>query len=416
MSASRLWNCAAVLALAAGAILFASGCNFDPFAIAVGYNPEIRVKGYVVECEPQSMTLQLYELQRNEDTSSPWDPDQRVPLDSPINGKPCSQSTDLQNRPFSLGQALNAGLLASASFQSSAKADASPASGSSLIDTFPTLIPLLFSPIFPATDAAKATRSCPPTLHSYLVNHTQGTVTSFQVCPLATKTEISVQSNPLQLAVTPDGSTLLVTSYDSAVTFIDTSTDKVTFVLPTPGYYPQGIAITPDGTRAYVTDYDLVNQRLLVIDIPNRKLLPAIPLPTAYPRVVAITPDGSQAWVNYWQSSYITIVDLLSQTVAETLNFGAPISQGMVFNPQGTKALVLADPGLVLVIDTATLTQMAQIPVGPYPSDIVLGPEGEAFVNSSTQDGIWVVNWVKNKLSAAPQNPTPGGSMGLLVY
>jgi YVTN family beta-propeller protein len=229
--------------------------------------------------------------------------------------------------------------------------------------------------------------------------------------------EIPVPLDPLQLGLTPDGSTVLVSDNDSAVTFIDTATDKVTFTLNTPGYYPSGIAVSPDGMRAYVTNYDEVNQCLLVIDIPNRRMLSTIPLPLVYPRVVVITPDGSQAWVNYWTGNQISVVDLLSGTVSANLNIGPPIATGMAFNPAGTKAFVAADPNLLLVIDTASLTKLAQLTVGPGPVDVVASPNGHLiFVNSSTQNGTWVVDAVKNTLIGAPANPTQGGSMGLTIF
>jgi YVTN family beta-propeller protein len=362
----------------------------------------------------------LYQSQTG-GTDSPSFYDQ--PIGSPINGKSCSISTDFQNRPLSLSDAVQHGLTSNPApsnrVQNPRPAPAAAAAASSsLLNTFPFLAPLAFPPLFPLSDAGKLVPNCPASLGAYLVNHLDGTVTSVGLCPqLHVNAEIVVQSNPLQVAVTPDGSTALVTSYDSAVTFIDTATDKVTFTLVTPGYYPQGIAISPDGTRAYVTNYDDANQCLLVIDIPNRRMLSTISLPQVYPRVVAVTPDGTQAWVNYWTDSEITVVDLLSGTVSAHLNFGSPIDMGMAFNPAGTKAFVAADPNLLLVIDTATLTKLAQVAVGPSPDDVVVLPNGHlVFVNSSLENGTWLVDAVKNTLIAAPSNPTQGGSMGLTVF
>lgn len=243
-------------------------------------------------------------------------------------------------------------------------------------------------------------------------------MTSVGLCPLRVLKEITVTSNPLQAAVMPDGATVLVTSYDSAVTFISTASDTVAFTLATPNYYPSGIAISPDGTRAYVTNYFDSNPALLVIDIPNRKLLSTIPLPLAYPRVVVLTPDGAQAWVNYYSGTEVTIVDTLSGTISRRLNLGIGVSTGMAFNPTGTKAFIATISNLVYVIDTASLSTLAKIAVGPEPNDVIAVANGnKVFVNSPDQAGVWVIDAVHNTLIASPPAATTAdGSMGMMIY
>src|SRR5215475_5385921 len=96
---------------------------------------------------------------------------------------------------------------------------------------------------------------------------------------------IPVTSNPLQVDFTPDGSLALVTSYDSAISFIDMTTNKVVKTLVTsPDVHPSGIAISPDGSRAYVTNFFLINPSVLVIDIASRSILNTIPLGVQYPQ------------------------------------------------------------------------------------------------------------------------------------
>jgi YVTN family beta-propeller protein len=279
-------------------------------------------------------------------------------------------------------------------------------------------MPLLFPPLFPDSDSQKVLAPCPASVGFYGVNHAEGTVTSLSLCPsLKVNKQITVRSHPLQLAVTPDGSTLLVTSYDNAVNFIDTATDAVTFTLNTPGLYPSGIAISPDGTRAYVTNY-FTNPSLLVIDIPNRKLLSTIPLATAFPRVVVLTPDGTQAWVNYYQGNTVTIVDTLTGLLSHTMNLGTSVSMGMAFNPTGTKAFI-AGPNNVIVVDTATLAILARVTTGNQPTDVVVTPDGRSvLVNSSTQAGLWRIDAIHNTLAAIPDpaSPVSRHSMGMLLY
>jgi hypothetical protein len=86
--------------------------------------------------------------------------------------------------------------------------------------------------------------------------HTQALVTRISTCAFQIKTSIPVVSRPLQIAITPDGLTTLVTSFDNAVNFIDLTTNQVRFTLMTdPTINPHGIAILPDRSRAYITSF-----------------------------------------------------------------------------------------------------------------------------------------------------------------
>jgi DNA-binding beta-propeller fold protein YncE len=415
-----------VLGLAA-ALIFEAGCTKDPIT---GYDPSLKTR-YIVRCDPMTRRLQLYEEQTEPDyfPGSPFGLVE-VPVESPINGKSCSVSTEVQGRPFTLGQALNKGLLISPTLtkpdslepdRPPSKPDATAGPATRLPDAFPGLMPLLFAPQFTVADSGKVHVDCPPNEGFYLVNHIEGTVSSVGLCPsLHVLKEIPVASNPLQLAETPDGTMVLVTSYDSAVNFIETASDMVVFTLTTPNYYPSGIAISPDGARAYVTSYDDVQKDLLVIDIPNRKLLTAIPLTNAFPRVVVLTPDGAQAWVNYYQGSSITIVDTLTNSVAREVNIGVGVSNGMAFNPTGTKAFIAANPNTVIVMNTSSLGILARITVGGAPTDIVADPDGRnVFVDGGSDGRIWVIDAVRNRLDSASEPTSPaasGASRGLLVF
>src|SRR5258708_9304950 len=134
---TRIWNHLFILGLTGLALFFCSGCTFDFFALATGYDPELKIR-YVVRCEPQTQRLELYEQQMEKDAipGSPFGV-REIPIGSPINGKPCSVSTEDQNRPFTTGEALNKGLLAGSGPSGSRHAaDRAAGSSSSLNDFY----------------------------------------------------------------------------------------------------------------------------------------------------------------------------------------------------------------------------------------------------------------------------------------
>jgi DNA-binding beta-propeller fold protein YncE len=69
------------------------------------------------------------------------------------------------------------------------------------------------------------------------------------------------------------------------------------------------------------------------------------------------------------------------------------------------------------VIDTATLSLVKKVTVGPTPTDVVLGPDRTTmYVNSASQKGVWVIDLVKDQLIESPSTVTSGGIMGLTVF
>lgn len=301
--------------------------------------------------------------------------------------------------------------------QNAARATATP--GPSLITLFQWTAPLLLAPQFPAGAVDNLTADCPSSLQAYQVNHTGGLLTVVGLCPFRLIKRISIPSSPLQVAITPDASQALVTGYDGTLTFIDVATNNVTFTMDLGNYNPHGIAISRDGTRAYVTHYLDISPSLLVIDIPNRKLLSTIPMPFVYPRVITLTPDGSQAWINYFGGGVVTVVDLMTGTLAGSVNIGQLVSTGIAFNTTGTKAYVAVEPDQIYVVDTALLTVKKRITVGNGPLDIVVAPTGDrVYVGTEFDPALWAIDPVTDTLQFKAVDPTrnTGGNRGLLIF
>ncbi|HEX3963594.1 MAG TPA: YncE family protein, partial [Trebonia sp.] len=90
---------------------------------------------------------------------------------------------------------------------------------------------------------------------------------------------------PSAIAITPDGATAYVVSYDSGtVTPISTRTNKAGRAIPV-GAYPEAIAITPNGATAYVVNAS--SDTVTPISTRTNKAGPAIPVGPD-PGVIAI--------------------------------------------------------------------------------------------------------------------------------
>jgi YVTN family beta-propeller protein len=227
--------------------------------------------------------------------------------------------------------------------------------------------------------------------------HTQALVTRISTCPFAIKVAIPVVTRPLQVVMTPDGSTALVTSFDNAVNFISLATNKVTFTLMTdPSINPNGLAISPDGTTAYVTSFN-TTAVVVVIDIASHAVLATIPTIT-YPQGVTLTPDGSQLWITSPLAASVDIIDTLTNTHVTGLNIAE--SADVAFNSTGTHAYITssaAGSGIVTEVDTSSYKTINTYTVGLDPADISMSYADKFLVvNNNGEGSVSVIDLLKN--------------------
>ncbi len=279
--------------------------------------------------------------------------------------------------------------------------------------------PTVIHPNIPVPSSSDRTvpSSCPARSPDVLiVNHLHNAVTRLGTCPLSTKATIQLVSRPLQVAVTPDGSQAIVTNFDNAISFINLSSNAVSFTLKTDGAInPAGVAITPDGKRAYVTSFNNFNPAILVIDIASHAIVTTISSANAWPKGVFITPDGSQAWISYPYSNEVDIFDTLTNTRSAARIVNSP--QGIAFNSTGTRAYVASNgtPGTLVVFDTATLQSLKSYTVGTYPLDVKVMP-GDQFVlvNNFGSANLSLVDTGSGKVETSKPADNVTQSLGLV--
>jgi len=230
--------------------------------------------------------------------------------------------------------------------------------------------------------------SCSPKANTpvYRVDHAGGTVQRTLQCDGLIKS-VTVTSRPLQAALTPDGAQLLVTSYDNAITFIDTASLTVSGVIQTdPSINPSGIAIAPDGSRAYVTSFNTNNPVVMVVDIASRRVTQTFqtgPLPQS----AFLTPDGQLLFITCPFQNTVYVYDTLTNN--QTAGFGVTDPVGIGFSPNGARAYIAAGGGngALQVVDTSTFTIIKTIPLGNTPEDVLVSQDGRLIYVTNGFDG-----------------------------
>jgi YVTN family beta-propeller protein len=107
-----------------------------------------------------------------------------------------------------------------------------------------------------------------------------------------------------------------------------------------------------------------------------------------------VSPDGKEAWVANAQDGTISIIDLPSKRVVQTLAADVRGANRLKLTPDGTLAFVstLGGPN-VTVLDVGTRTVVKRIPVGRGAAGILLQPDGaRVYVACTPNDDVAVID------------------------
>ena len=220
-------------------------------------------------------------------------------------------------------------------------------------------------------------------LSSTVLGGGSGTVTPIRTATNTALKPIAVGQDPRALAITPDGTTIYVTNYQSGtVTPIRTATNTAL----TPIRVPAGsfsMAITPDGRTIYVLDLGSSQaQEGMVIPIgtATNTALRSIPIGHAWPSTmnIAITPDSRTAYVANASTGTITPIRTATDTALPRIRL-ADGAGPIAITPDGRTAYVIAGSGpgrtgTVIPIRTATNQVLRAITVSNLPSVIAITP------------------------------------------
>ncbi|MEA2495885.1 MAG: hypothetical protein QOJ29_3796 [Thermoleophilaceae bacterium] len=185
-------------------------------------------------------------------------------------------------------------------------------------------------------------------------------------------TATSAKSWPRDLAVSPDGTTLLAAlNLSDAAAIVDLKTKKIQYV-PT-GNYPYGAAITPDGKTGLITNE--TPGTVSVIDLKGASKTKDIQVGShlSHPEGIAIDPKGERAYVAVANQDTVAVINLKKLEVEKTLSVSRPEGLGtspvsVTVTPDGRRLLV-ADAGedAIAVFDLRDLALIGRIPVASYP-------------------------------------------------
>ncbi len=180
--------------------------------------------------------------------------------------------------------------------------------------------------------------------------------------PLAPALANEPNRSPIALALSADGTRLLIANQGSGtVSLVDTTSARVLHELKT-GDKPAGVALSRDGRRGVVTHW--YGYDLALLELKDDKLAVAGRIEVGpEPRGVAITPDGSTAFVAVGVSNEIVRVDLNNLKLTGHLPVGRE-PRSVALAPDGSRLLVSnARSQDVSIIDPRNWSVVQTVPI-----------------------------------------------------
>jgi hypothetical protein len=183
---------------------------------------------------------------------------------------------------------------------------------------------------------------------------------------------------PQKLAVSPDGSQLLVplSLADSAAVIDVNKGDQIRYVLMGSGSYPYAAAILPDGRTGLVTNE--ATGMLTVVDMATATKLSDIAVgpPLSHPLGIAIDSAGERAYVAISALDEVAVVNLEESNVERTLSVESTAGLGtmpvaVALSPDGSRLFVaesgVAAIGVIRLPSPQTTPALEWTPVGSIP-------------------------------------------------
>ena len=194
-------------------------------------------------------------------------------------------------------------------------------------------------------------------------------------------------ANAVTSTAPPTGTIYVTNLNTNAVSAINAKTHKVTVIRSTSGAFngPLGIAVTPDGTTALVTNSLSNTVTPVTISTTPARIGRPIRVGSA-PAAVAITPNGNVAYVTNFNSNTVTPINL--RTTPPTPERAIAVGPGpwsIAASPDGKYVVVSnseSDSVSIIIVATRSVTTLH---VGGRPQATAIAPNGNtAYVANGT--------------------------------
>jgi YVTN family beta-propeller protein len=203
---------------------------------------------------------------------------------------------------------------------------------------------------------------------------------------------LEVGSDPEELALSRDGQRIIVANEDVATASIwDIASGREIATTPVTKE-PEGVELHPTQDVVYITCED--EGDIYVLHSKTGQALANFRL-GGRPRTVAFASDGRRAYIPLETLGAIAVIDSVRHRPLQNIPVAAPaLPMGSAISPDDREVYVTTGRGNhVIVLDTASGTIVATIPVGTRPWGIARSPDGALlFTANGGSDDVSVID------------------------
>lgn len=213
---------------------------------------------------------------------------------------------------------------------------------------------------------------------------------------ITSRIRLSIGDRPQELALTPDGSTLLsVNPGSNTVSFIDPFR-LLELKRVNVGNGPRSILIDPNGRRAYV--FNTVSGTVTVLDIANRAIIATFSTDPG-PLRGQFNPRGDNLYVIHEMSPYLAVIDPVSFRVLKRFSVGVGMISIKVDNRTGLVYMGRKNDIFVGVYNPLSFVAVDLIrTAGAVNYMAIDGEENNLYMVSWEMNRVMVCNLVRKKI------------------
>ena len=145
---------------------------------------------------------------------------------------------------------------------------------------------------------------------------------------------------------------------------------------------------------------------------PSESKLTVIPIPGDLPEGIDLSPDGREIWTATRNDGGVSIIDVASRRVVQTLNLGMKDANRLKFTPDGRVLIIDGEAAALVVMDAASRAEIKRVTLGSADTGdgaVLVAPDGtRAYLGLRAADRVAVLDL--NTLEVTHEMPMGDGA------